>query len=146
MNQDKIIAMLKLHEGVETHAYKCTNDKITIGVGRNIDKAGGLGLSDDEIEYLLNNDIDRVIKELGSSYPWFSDLDGVRQAALIDLCFNIGGPRLKGFVKALGAMQDGDYERAADEFIDSRWASQVGSRALEITAMIRTGEWQKEYS
>ena len=146
MDNDKIINMLKAHEGSKKFAYRCTKNKLTIAVGRNIDIDGGIGLSDDEIDYLLNNDIDRVIKELGSSYPWFSDLDGVRQAALIDLCFNIGGPRLKGFVKALGAMQDGDYERAADEFIDSRWASQVGSRALEITAMIRTGEWQKEYS
>ena len=31
-----IIEMLRAHEGVETHAYKCTADKITIGVGRNI--------------------------------------------------------------------------------------------------------------
>ena len=145
MNQDKIIAMLKLHEGVETHAYVDSLGLLTIGCGRCIQK-GSLGLSDDEIIYMLNNDIDRVIRSLGSEYSWFSGLDEVRQAAMIDLAFNLGATRLRGFVKALGAMQDGDYERAADEFIDSKWASQVGSRALEITAMIRTGKWQKEYS
>ena len=54
-----IIEMLRKHEGVEKYAYKCTADKVTIGVGRNIDKSGGMGLSDDEIDYLLSNDIKR---------------------------------------------------------------------------------------
>lgn len=145
MQNDKIVAMLKAHEGVETHCYVDSRGLATIGVGRCIEK-GSLGLSESEIEFLLSNDIDRVIRSLGAEYQWFTGLDEVRQAAMIDLAFNLGATRLRGFVKALGAMHDGDYERAADEFIDSRWASQVGSRALEITAMIRTGKWQKEYS
>jgi GH24 family phage-related lysozyme (muramidase) len=33
----KLTEMLRRHEGVETHAYKCTGGKITIGCGRNID-------------------------------------------------------------------------------------------------------------
>ena len=56
MNNDKLIEMLKVHEGVETHAYKCSASKITIGVGRNIDPEGGIGLSEDEIDYLLQNE------------------------------------------------------------------------------------------
>jgi lysozyme len=79
-----IIEMLRKHEGVETHAYKCTADKVTIGVGRNIDKVGGIGLSDDEIDYLLSNDIKRVIAELIRAFPWYSELDEVRKDALTD--------------------------------------------------------------
>ena len=140
---EKLIAMLKRHEGVESHAYHCSENKITIGVGRNVDKSGGLGLSDDEIDYLLQNDIDRVSVELDSEYGWFDDLDDVRQDAMIDISFNLGQTRLRAFKKALAAMDEGDWGEAADQFMDSRWSAQVGNRAKELTEMIRTGEYSE---
>ena len=76
---EKLLDMLKRHEGVETHAYECSAGKITVGVGRNIDQAGGIGLTEDEIDYLLQNDIERVMLELVSEYDWFNDLDDVRK-------------------------------------------------------------------
>jgi lysozyme len=138
---DKLIEMLKRHEGVESHAYKCSENKITIGVGRNVDKSGGLGLSDDEVDYLLQNDIDRVSRELNSEYEWFAGLDDVRQDAMIDISFNLGQTRLRAFKNALAAMAKGDWRAAADEFMDSRWSGQVGNRAKELTEMIRTGQY-----
>ena len=138
---DKLIEMLKRHEGVESHAYKCSENKITIGVGRNVDKSGGLGLSDDEVDYLLQNDIDRVSGELDSEYEWFAGLDDVRQDAMIDISFNLGQTRLRAFKNALAAMAKGDWRAAADEFMDSRWSGQVGNRAKELTDMIRTGSY-----
>ena len=138
---DKLIAMLKRHEGVESHAYHCSENKVTIGVGRNVDKAGGLGLSDDEVDYLLQNDIDRVSGELDSEYEWFAGLDDVRQDAMIDISFNLGQTRLRAFKNALAAMAKGDWRAAADEFMDSRWSGQVGNRAKELTEMIRTGQY-----
>ena len=138
---DKLIEMLKRHEGVESHAYKCSENKITIGVGRNVDKSGGLGLSDDEVDYLLQNDIDRVSGELNSEYEWFAGLDDVRQDAMIDISFNLGQTRLRAFKNALAAMAKGDWRAAADEFMDSRWSGQVGNRAKELTEMIRTGQY-----
>jgi len=139
--RDKLIEMLKVHEGVETYAYKCSENKTTIGVGRNVDKAGGLGLSDDEVDYLLQNDIDRVILELDSEYDWFSDLDDVRQDAMVDISFNLGQTRLRAFKKALSAMSEGDWDEAADQFMDSRWSEQVGIRAKNLTEMIRSGSY-----
>ena len=136
----KLIEQLKRHEGVRTHAYKCSADYITVGVGRNIDEDGGLGLSDDEIDYLLANDIKRCKQEL-VALSWFVDLDEVRQDALINLCFNLGLTRLLGFRNAMAAMAEGDYEKAAEEFLDSRWATQVGQRAVEVTNMIRSGSY-----
>jgi lysozyme len=133
--------MLKMHEGVETHAYQCSANKITIGVGRNVDPVDGLGLSQDEIEYLLKNDIDRVRVELGDEYEWFDDLVPARQDAMIDISFNLGATRLRKFKKALKAMADEDYEKAANEFMDSRWSEQVGRRAYTVTQMIRKGSY-----
>ena len=139
--REKLVEMLKVHEGVETHAYKCSASKITVGVGRNIDPEGGIGLSDDEIDYLLQYDIDRVVSALDSEYDWFAGLDLVRQDALIDISFNLGQTRLRAFKNALAAMARGDWRAAADEFMDSRWSKQVGNRAKELTEMIRTGSY-----
>jgi lysozyme len=139
MSNNKLIEMLKIHEGVETHAYKCSASKITIGVGRNIDPEGGIGLSEDEIDYLLQNDIDRIITELDFEYDWFSDLNEARQDAMIDISFNLGQTRLRKFQKALTAMSRNDWDTAADEFMDSKWSKQVGQRAKKLTDIIRKG-------
>ena len=141
----KLVKQLRRHEGVRTHAYLCSENKITVGVGRNLDENGGIGLSDDEIDYLLENDIKRCQQEL-IGLLWFTDLDSVRQDALVNLCFNLGMTRLLGFKNALAAMEAGDYPKAADEFYDSRWAKQVGSRADEVCEMIRTGRYGEGYA
>lgn len=137
--------MLKRHEGeVKKNgrhvAYMCPAGHWTIGIGRNIDPNGGIGLSDEEVDMLLEGDILRVIKELSAEYPWFNSLDDVRKNALIDISFNLGATRLRLFKKALAAMEVADYSLSADEFMDSRWAKQVGSRAIELTEMIRNGK------
>ena len=137
----KLIEMLKLHEGVRSKVYMCSAGYETIGVGRNIAESG-LGLSDDEIEYLLNNDIKRVREELEDNYFWFAALNEARQDAMIDISFNLGLTRLRGFVKALEAMSREQFDIAADEFMDSRWRQQVGNRAVEVTEMIRTGDYK----
>jgi lysozyme len=133
--------MLKRHEGMKHFVYDDHLGYATIGVGRCIEKNVGLGLSHDEIEYLLQNDVNRCIQELDSNFTWYRNLSEARRDAMINLCFNLGLPRLKKFVKALAAMEAGNYEEAAVEFLDSRWAKQVGTRALEVTHMIRSGEY-----
>ena len=136
-----IIEMLRKHEGVETHAYVDSVGKVTIGIGRNIDSVGGIGLSDDEIDYLLANDLQRVEAELLQAFEWYEDLNDARKDAMMDICFNLGLPRLKLFKKALAAMSRSHYEIAAVELLDSRWAVQVGQRAITISEMIRSGEY-----
>jgi len=139
---EKLREMLKRHEGVKSKAYKCPAGYWTIGVGRNIDSDGGLGLSDEEVDFLLDNDIIRCIKEL-QVFPWFNSLNEARQHAIIDICFNLGLPRLMLFQKANLAMSASNFDLAADEYYDSKWAKQVGNRAIEICEMIRTGEYKK---
>lgn len=140
-----LIDMLKRHEGeVKKNgrhvAYMCPAGHWTIGIGRNIDPNGGIGLSDEEVDMLLEGDILRVTKELSAEYSWFNSLDDARKNALIDISFNLGATRLRLFKKALAAMEAADYSLAADEFMDSRWAKQVRSRAIELTEMIRNGK------
>ena len=137
---ERLLEMLKRHEGVRSHVYLCSAGYETIGVGRNISKSG-MGLSDDEVDYLLENDIARVIKELSSEYPWFNSLDDVRKDAMIDISFNLGATRLRGFKRALAAMEVADYKLAAKEFLDSKWSRDVKGRATELCYMIETGNY-----
>ena len=137
---EQLLEMLKRHEGVKSHVYLCSAGYETIGVGRNISKSG-MGLSDDEVDYLLENDIVRVIKELSSEYPWFKDLDDVRKDAMIDISFNLGATRLRGFKRALAAMEVADYKMAAKEFLDSKWSRDVKGRATDLCYMIEMGSY-----
>ena len=137
---DKLIEQLKRHEGVKKHVYKDINGLEHIGAGRNI-SASGLGLSDEDIDYLLSNDILRCIKELSAEYSWFGNLDEIRQEAIINIFFNLGATKYRLFKKANAAMEAADYKLAATEFLDSRWAKQVKGRSLELTDIIRTGEY-----
>ena len=137
----QLIEMIKRHEGVKDKVYKCSQGYETIGVGRNISDSG-LGLSQDEIDYLLHNDLERCDIELKDSYYWYGGLNKARRDAMVDICFNLGITRLRGFVKALEAMSREQFDIAADEFMDSLWAKQVGRRAEEVTEMIRTGEYR----
>ena len=136
----KLLEMLKRHEGVRSKVYLCSAGYETIGVGRNISKSG-MGLFDDEVDYLLENDIKRVIKELSSEYPWFNSLDDVRKDAMIDISFNLGATRFRGFKRALAAMEVADYTTAAKEFLDSKWSRDVKGRATELCYMIEMGSY-----
>jgi lysozyme len=142
---DKLIETLKRHEGVKSHAYKDQFGTWHIGAGRNIHAEGsnkGMGLSDDEIDYMLSNDIVRTIKELTEEYPWFRTLDeGARRDGIINMHFNLGRYRFAKFVKAIGHMEAENYDEAAAEFLDSRWAKQVKGRSLEVTDMIKTNTY-----
>jgi GH24 family phage-related lysozyme (muramidase) len=76
---EKLIEMLKRHEGeVKTNgrhvAYKCPAGYWTLGVGRNIDPENGIGLSEEEVNFLLQNDLDRCEAELNAEYVWFRTL------------------------------------------------------------------------
>jgi len=139
---ERLIKMLKRHEGVKSHAYRCSSNKITVGCGRNIDENGGIGLTDSEIDMLLANDIKRVEQELKDRFSWYRNLDSVRREAMIDIAFNLGITKLLGFKKALAAMESGDYFWASTEFNASRWAEQVGYRSDELCDMIETGEYR----
>ena len=136
MNNNRFITQLRFHEGVKNQVYKDHLGIETIGVGRNLKDRG---LSDDEVDMLLANDIAIVEEELDKQLPWWRDLSEVRQRAIADLVFNMGMPRLHGFVKTLDALQRRDYQTAADELLNSKYANQVGARAIRIAEMIRSG-------
>jgi lysozyme len=123
-------------EGFKNKPYLDTKGKLTIGVGRNLDDNG---LSDREIRILLMNDIDRTIVELESTIPYFITFNDVRQEVLTNLCFALGLPKFMGFKRMLAALEKRDFETAAMEILDSKWAREVGERANRLAKQMKTG-------
>jgi lysozyme len=131
----RLIEMLKRHEGRNLKPYKCPAGKLTIGYGRNIEDNG---INEIEAMVMLRNDIEQCYEEL-NVFSWFSDLDQVRQEALIDMLYNLGLPTFLEFKKTLKFVAEGKYSQAAEEMLRSKWADQVGDRAKELAYMVDTG-------
>ncbi len=139
MDMKKMVAELRRDEGVVPSAYQDSLGWWTIGVGRLIDKRKGGKLSDDEIDYLLNNDIAKFSKLLDINIPWWRTLDDVRQRVLLNMAFNLGVAGLMGFKNTLAYVKSGDYTKAASNMLLSKWATQVKGRATRLSEMMRTG-------
>lgn len=138
MDEASFIEQLIVHEGFELMPYTDTVGKITIGVGRNLTDRG---ISEDEAIYLLKNDISLHKEELERTFPIVQSLDSVRYYVLLDMAFNMGIPRLQKFRRMWTYIQTSDYDKAAIEMLDSRWATQVGRRAKNLSIQMRTGRY-----
>jgi len=130
--------MLIRHEGLRLKPYNDTVGKLTIGVGRNLDD---VGITREEALMLLDNDIAKVRREVNRAFPWFAQLNPVRKNVVLNMVFNIGLPRFRQFKKTIAAIMAKDWEEAASQMLDSRWARQVGRRARELAAMMKTGKY-----
>lgn len=136
MNTAAIREQLKRHEGRVLHAYQDHLGYWTIGYGRLIDKRRGGGITEAEAEQLLTNDIARVIGDLEYQAPILHTLPEGVQHALVDMAYQMGVHGLMGFSRMWRALEQGDWELAAEEALDSRWADQTPRRAHEIASMI----------
>jgi lysozyme len=116
-------------EALKLKPYRCTAGKLTIGIGRNLEDRG---ITQEEAYYLLQNDILQCCQTLDRMAPWWRKMSDARQRALINMCFNLGETRLRGFRKMLLALELGNYPEAYDQALDSAWATQVGDRAKRI--------------
>lgn len=91
--------------------------------------------------YLLENDIASVYEQATRAFPWFLDLDDVRREVILNMLFNLGLPKLREFKKMLAAIERIDFTQASVEMCSSRWASQVGSRAVYLSQAMKAGEF-----
>lgn len=130
---ESLTDMLIRHEGLRMRPYQDSLGNWTVGVGHLMSNP----LSFRAVMTILADDIDAAKNDCLHAFPWFADLDETRQAAIINMRFNMGLPRLQRFVKFLKAMELGDYDTAAKEMLDSLWSKQVGKRAQELASMIQ---------
>lgn len=65
-------------------------------------------------------------------------------AVLLNMRFNLGLGGLMRFKNFLRHVQQGSWSKARLHMLESRWASQVGRRAVELAAQMESGLWQRE--
>src|ERR1035437_5885142 len=140
--KSELTRQLLRDEGEVLYAYADSLVYLTIGCGRMIDKRRGGGITPDESDYLLNNDIDRHDNELIRHLPWVTTLDDARHGALVNMVFQLGINGLLEFVNTLNHIQNGEYDQAAQDMMRSAWADQTPKRSQRLADQIRTGEWQ----
>jgi len=114
-------------EGMVLQPYLCVNQFLSLGVGRNLDANG---ITEEEALYLLNNDIEAVIDKLDKHWKVWRSFPIAAQYVCIDLVFNMGINAWMSFRKTRAYMELGQWEEASKELLNSKYASQVGRRAL----------------
>lgn len=127
---------LEVDEGRRLKLYKCTAGFLTIGVGRNIETNG---ISDDEADLMLKNDINRAITDTKKLISNFDKLSVNRQYVLVNMMFNLGMNRFSQFRRFIAAVKDENYPLAAAEMENSRWFYQVKSRAVRLVNIWKKG-------
>lgn len=127
-------AQLKIQEGYKLYPYTDTVGKITIGVGRNLTD---VGLSKEEVNILLDHDIDRAESSL-SAYDFYKNSPPSVQLILLNMCFNMGINSLLKFKSMIAYIIHDDFENASIEMLDSKWATQVGDKAIKLAKIMKS--------
>ncbi len=132
-----LVDRIKRHEGLRLKPYNCPAGHLTIGYGHNLEE----GISERIAEELLREDIDKAYKDYRLFIPdnVQTKLNKRREEVIVEMIFNMGINKVLGFRKMLKAIEEKDFNRAAVEMLDSRWARQVGKRAIELAEIMREG-------
>jgi lysozyme len=129
-----LLEKIKHHEGFVGHVYKCTEGFDTIGYGFAIKD---LEMPEHIAEELLILKLEKLQKNANSRFKWLEDMPQEVQEVVINMCYQLGINGVSKFRKAISAMQEGDWEEAADEMLDSLWARQTPNRAKELSDIVR---------
>lgn len=148
-NIELLKKMLIFDEGKSNTVYDDTEGIPTIGIGRNLRNPG---LSDQEVNYLFENDITKRLVD-ARIHGVIKDLDPVRQCVIIDMSF-MGISKLMGFVNMIAALKSKDFDEAEWQMLNSsknegqpsKWSVQVGPRSTRLAYMMRTGTIHEDYN
>ena len=140
MNREAVYEQLKIDEGVVYEVYLDHLGYPTFGVGHLIiegdaehGSAVGTTITEERVKECFEKDLDIAVSECEALFGdnW-NNYPGELQEVLVNMMFNMGRGRLGGFKKFIAAINESDWNKASIEMIDSRWATQVGNRAIRL--------------
>ena len=144
MNKDKLREEIAEDEGCKFEIYLDHLGLPTYGIGHlvveNDPEHGqpvGTPVDEERVRQVFNLDIAVTLDECRVLYENFDDLPEECQYILANMMFNMGRPRLSKFVGMKSGIYARDWNRAADEMVDSRWYDQVTNRAKRLVARMR---------
>lgn len=136
---DTVKSQLERDEGVILHYYQDSRGYASVGCGRCIDQRVGGGLSQDEVDYLLANDISRAVNDATLLVSNFNDLTEARQAAIVGMVFNLGKKGFSTFTTFIRYITSEDYENAALDLLGTAAARELPARYQRYANAIRIG-------
>jgi len=131
--------LIKKHEGLRLKVYYDQFGNATIGYGHKMLKMFYTDITAEKAEDLLTRDIETAEDGLAHIFPWWHLFTENRQAALIDMAFQLGGSGLAHFKKAIAHVRASEWIPAAEDFLDSLWAHQTANRAAENCQLLKEG-------
>lgn len=152
MNDAQTRALIQKHEGLRLTPYKDSRGILTVGYGFNLETSSapgdvealgldyaslqaGMAITQQQATSLFEVSYQRAIKSAYLCCVNFPDLPDDAAAALVDMAYNLGLPKLTGFQHMLAALEDGDYATAAKQAEASLWFAQVGERGTDDVAL-----------
>lgn len=129
-----LLEKIKEHEGFVEHVYDDSLGIPTIGYGFAIKD---LVLDEDIAEEILIRKLEKLKRNAISRFKWLEDMPQEVQEVVINMCYQLGVTGVSKFRKAISALQEGDWNEAADEMLDSLWAKQTPNRATELSNIVR---------
>jgi len=144
MNIDKLREEIAADEGEVHEIYLDHLGLPTFGIGHLVldsDPESGLpvgtSIDNDRVVEAFESDIETVLSDCIKLYPDFDDLPEEAQRVIANMMFNMGRPRLSKFKGMKSGVDARDWNRAADEMVDSRWYRQVTKRADRLVTRVR---------
>jgi len=120
---NKLVENIKASEGFVEHVYKDSLGIDTLGYGTK------MPLDKEEAELLLKHRLGKKINHLLQEKPIVLRLPQEKQEVLFDLSYQLGVNGLLKFKRMWLALESFQYEAAAVELLDSRYAKQTPKRA-----------------
>ena len=97
----------------------------------------GTEVTDERVQELFTQDIQTALNDCKDVFSDFGTLPEEVQRVIANMMFNLGKPRFKGFKKFIAAVKARDWNKAADEMVDSKWYRQVKGRGQRLVERMR---------
>ncbi len=131
-------------EGVVHEIYLDHLSLPTFGLGhlvrpsdREYGQPVGTPVSEERVNECFAEDVQTTLDDCEILYPDFAELPDEAQLVIANMMFNMGRPRLSKFKGMKAGVDARDWNRAADEMVDSRWYKQVTNRAERLVSRMR---------
>jgi len=144
MNIEQLRKQLEIDEGVKYEIYNDHLGYATFGIGHLVLESDpehgqeiGTEVSEERVIEAFEKDVQTVLDECKVLYEDFDDLPEEVQQIIANMMFNMGRPRLSKFKGMKAGVDARDWNRAADEMVDSGWYRQVTNRADRLVQRMR---------
>ena len=147
MDIEKLRKQLEIDEGVKYEIYNDHLGLATFGIGHLVipddeeyGKPLGTRISEERVRECFDRDVQSVLRDCKLLYKDFDELPEEVQQIVANMMFNMGYGRLSKFKGMKAGVDAKDWNKAADEMVDSRWYKQVTNRANRLVERMRNIE------